>query len=124
MRARKSAQRLPRYVRSKLLSGGKLGYFFDLPTWVRDPRRQPPCPVGNEPLGADRDAAIKRAEDVLLPAFDAWLSNGDSPAIESAPGVARFGTLDWLFGEYRKSPRGRFNKLSAKQSAITKAASA
>lgn len=28
----------------------------------------------NEPLGADYDLAVQRAEKILLPAFDSWLT--------------------------------------------------
>jgi hypothetical protein len=103
-----------RYVREKKLADGRVGYFFDLPTKFRDPARQPPCPVGNEPLGTDCEAAIRRAKEVLLPALDAWL-RGDNPTTESAPDVARYGTLDWVFAEYRKNRRGGYHKLSSRQ---------
>src|SRR5436190_13690413 len=104
-----------RYVREKKLADGRIGYFFDLPTQFRDPTRQPPCPVGNEPLGTDHEAAVKRAKEVLLPALDAWLRGYADPASEPGPDVARYGTLDWVFGEYRKNRRGRYHKLSPRQ---------
>jgi hypothetical protein len=43
---------------------------------------------------------VKRAETVLLPAFDAW-RGGTPTAEQDAP--AKGGTLDWLFAEYRAS---------------------
>ena len=61
----------------------------------------------NEALGLDYDAAVARAETVLLPAFDSWRSGGASDAPASA--VAAPGTLDWVFAEYRADRR--FTKL-------------
>jgi hypothetical protein len=90
--SRRSALPLPRYVRRKPLKGG-WGYFFDLPTWAR----KAGCPVEAEPLGADYQAAVTRAETVLLPIFDSW-RDGEDPA-NTGP------TLDWLFAEYRADRR-------------------
>jgi hypothetical protein len=95
---------LPRHVLRKPLKGGRHGYFFNIPTKAR----KAGCPLPNEALGTDYEAAVKRAEMVLLPAFDAWLK-GDTAASEQAI-VA--GTLDWLFTEYRSDRR--FNKLDPK----------
>jgi hypothetical protein len=89
------------------LASGCWGYFFCPPTWAR----KAGCPVQNEPLGTDYDEAVRRAETVLLPAFDAW--RGESPPQEQQQGkgilVAKPGTLDWLFGEYRASRK--FTKM-------------
>ena len=95
---RRSALPLPRYVRRKPLKGG-WGYFFDVPTWARAAG----CTVENEPLGTDYEAAVRRAEIVLLPAFDSWRSGGrtDVQAIH----VSKPGTLDWVFAEYRSDRR-------------------
>ncbi len=109
MQTKRSARRKPRYVVARKLSGGRIAWFFNLPGWVQ----RAGCPVGNEPLGTDFDAAVERAETVLLPAFDAWLSGGAVQAVdENAP--PRIGTLDWVFSEYRKSRRGGFPGLSAR----------
>jgi hypothetical protein len=67
---------------------------WNLPGWAAG------CPVANERLGTDYDEAVKRAETVLLPAFDAW-RGGEPTAEQDAP--AKGGTLDWLFAEYRAS---------------------
>ena len=64
----------------------------------------------NEPLGTDYEAAVQRAETVLLPAFDSWRSGGSSDA--PVADAARPGTLDWLFAEYRADRR--FTKLDPK----------
>jgi len=81
-------------------------YFFDVPTWARAGG----CTIENEPLGLDYDAAVRRAETVLLPAFDSWRSGGetDVPAVE----IAKVGTLDWLFAEYRADQR--YTKLDVR----------
>jgi hypothetical protein len=68
------------------------------------------CPVKNEPLGTDYAAAVQRAETILLPAFDAW--RGDQAVATPTEGVARVGTIDWLFAEYRADRR--FTKLDAR----------
>jgi hypothetical protein len=46
----------------------------------------------------------------LLPAFDAW-RKGDSSPTES-PATVPFGTLDWMFAEYRSDRR--YTKLGGK----------
>src|SRR5438105_2356678 len=92
---RRSTMPLPRYVTTKRRKNGELGYFFDLPTWAR----QKGCTVKNEALGTDYNAARLRAETVLLPAFDSWLSGGDDGKID----IVLPGTLDWLFTEFRKT---------------------
>ncbi len=103
MKPPRSALPLPRYVERKPLKSG-WGYFFNVPTWARRVR----CPLKNEPLGTDYDAALQRAETVLLPAFDSWRTGGASDAT-SIPSVANSGSLDWVFAEYRADRR--FTKL-------------
>jgi hypothetical protein len=89
--------RLPRYVLRKPLKGA-WGYFFNVPMWARAAG----CPVRNEPLGTDYGAAVERAETVLLPAFDSWRSGGIT---ENVTVGATYGTLDWVFAEYRADRR-------------------
>jgi hypothetical protein len=100
MRRRRSALPLPRYVERK-----GIRYFFHVPTWAR----RDGCSIENEPLGCDYDAAVERAERILLPAFDSWLTGGETDAPAT---IAKIGTLDWLFAEYRADRR--FTKLDAK----------
>ncbi|MGC2785183.1 MAG: hypothetical protein WA397_15415 [Roseiarcus sp.] len=104
MKPRRSALPLPRYVGRKPLRNGAWAHFFNPPTWAR----RAGCPVASEALGVDYDAAVKRAENVLLPAFDSWRSGGASDKVES---LAKAGTLDWVFAEYRTDRR--FTKLDA-----------
>jgi hypothetical protein len=105
MKPRRSAFRLPRYVERKPLKSG-WGLFFNVPTWAR----KAGCPIKNEALGTDYDAAVARAENVLLPAFDSWRSGGASD--KQASPIAAPGTLDWVFAEYRADRR--FTKLPTK----------
>jgi hypothetical protein len=91
---------LPRYVRRKRLKAG-WAYFFEPPTRAR----VADCPVKAEPLGSDYDAAVKRAETILLPMFDVWRA-GDEAAATTGP------TLDWVFAEYRADRR--YNKLDVR----------
>jgi hypothetical protein len=99
MKPRRTALPLPRYTERKPLKRGGWAYYFNIPSWAR--KANPRCPIANEALGTDYDAAVRRAEDVLLPIFDSWLSGGASDGA-TAP-VILAGTLDWVFAEYRKT---------------------
>ena len=105
MKPPRSALPLPRYVERKPLKSGGWGLFFHVPSWAR----KADCPVQSGPLGTDYNAAVLRAETILLPAFDDWRIGGDVP---TSPATAVFGTLDWMFGEYRADRR--CTKLDAK----------
>src|SRR5436190_7800611 len=98
MKPARSARPLPRYVERKATKGG-WAYFFHVPSWAR----KAGCKLRNEPLGSDYQAAVDRAETILLPAFDSWRSGGVSD--KPVPTVAAAGTLDWLFAEYRSDRR-------------------
>jgi hypothetical protein len=107
MRRQRSALPLPQYTRRKPLAGGKWGYYFEPPSWARKLRNgddRGPCPVGAEDLGADYDAAMRRVERVLLPAFHTWRTRG---VLEPSAAVAPAGSLDWLFAEYRNTDKFR-----------------
>jgi hypothetical protein len=106
MKPRRSALPLPRYVQRKPLKSS-WGYFFNVPSWAR----RAGCPIKNEALGANYEAAIARAESILLPALDSWRTNGTSDLVSSVA-VATRGTLDWVFAEYRADRR--FTKLDPK----------
>jgi hypothetical protein len=97
---------MPRYTERKSLKAGAWGYFFHVPTWAK----KAGCPVQNAPLGTDYDAAVERAEKTLLPAFDEWRTGGQASSTSAA--VATFGTLDWMFAEYRADRR--YTKLDPK----------
>jgi hypothetical protein len=104
MKSAHCALPLPRYVERKRLKNA-WAFFFNVPTWAR----KCGCPIKNEALGTNYDEALKRAETVLLPAFDAWRSGMASDAPAST--VAAPGTLDWVFAEYRADRR--FTGLNA-----------
>ena len=110
MKPPRSALPLPRYVLRKPVKSGR-GYFFNVPTWAR----KAGCPVRNEALGTDYEAAVQRAETVLLRAFNSWRSGGASDP-DVKPIVAVVNTLDWIFAEYRSDRR--FTKLDAKTKRI------
>ena len=96
---RRSALPLPRYViRQWSKRRGCWTYYWNVPTWARVAG----CPFRNEALGDDYDEVVRRAETVLLPAFDCWRGGG-APVEQDAP--AKAGTLDWLFAEYRADRR-------------------
>ena len=107
MKPPRTALPLPRHVQRKPLKGGGWGYFFNVSTKAR----KAGCPLRNEALGKDYDAAVMRAEKILLPAFDDWLKRGTADA-SATPAIAAAGTLDWMFSEYRGDHR--FKKLDAK----------
>jgi hypothetical protein len=74
---------LPRHVERRSFKSGKRGYYFTIPTKAK----KAGCPMRNEALGADYEAAVKCAEIIVLPAFDAWLSDGRKlPPASSLPG--------------------------------------
>lgn len=107
MKPRRSALPLPRYVIPKPLKSGVRAYYFNLPMWAR----KAGCAMQNEALGTDYDAMVKRAETVLLPAFDSWLTGGATDT-KVQPVGAKVGSLDWVFAEYRSDRR--FTKLDAR----------
>jgi hypothetical protein len=103
----RTALPLPRYVERRWTKAGWT-YHFHVPTWAK----RAGCPMHTEALGTDLDAAIKRAETILLPAFDAWRSGDAKIASGTAPAIAAVGTLDWVFAEYRADRR--YTKLDPK----------
>lgn len=88
---------LPRHVIPKKLASGTVAYYYNVPTLYRGLK----CPVENEPLGTDFAAMTKRAE-VLNGQFDEWDQQRKGSPISSA-GAPKYGTVDWLFREYKTS---------------------
>src|SRR5262245_59911339 len=97
MKPRRSALPLPRYTLRKPSKRG-WSYYVNIPTWARAAG----CPLHNERLGSNYEAALQRARTVLLPIFDAWCSGADdaSPSAGAVPG-----TLEWIFSVYRNDRR-------------------
>jgi hypothetical protein len=90
-----TALKLPRYCRRKPLKSGRWAYFFEPPTWAREQG----CYIQAEALGEEHAAAVDRAENVLLPAFDSWRSGGSTDMVPASPVP---GTFDWLVGIFKK----------------------
>lgn len=88
---------LPRHVIPKQLARGETAYYYNVPTKYRKLK----CPVENEPLGTDFAVMTKRA-GVLNGQFDEWDTQRKGLPI-SAPNMPRYGTIDWLFREYKIS---------------------
>ena len=106
MKPPRSALPLPRYVDRKPLKSG-WSYYFNVPSlW-----RKAGCPVKSGPLGSEYEAAVRRAETILLPTLDGWRAGVDA-APASSPTTASYLTLDWMFGEYRSDRR--YTKLDPK----------
>lgn len=84
-----TALTFPRYCRRKPLKSGRWAYFFEPPTWAR----KQGCHVKAEALGHEHVAAVNRAKNILLPAFDSWRSRGLTDMVPTSPAP---GTFDWL----------------------------
>jgi hypothetical protein len=95
MKRLRSVLPLPRYTRRKRLASGKLAYFFEPPTSAK----RAGCPVAAEALGEDYAAAVCRAEQVLLKAYDSWRTGGLSDLVPGAPAI---GSFDWLAQVFRQ----------------------
>src|SRR5262245_15899848 len=86
----------PRYMVSKSLSRGRVGYYWQLPTWAQDRA----CPLRSEALGTDFYAAKVRCDELLNPQFEAWRRNKIFSAAHVVPG-----SFDWMVEQYRTSPK-------------------
>jgi hypothetical protein len=96
---------LPRYVIAKPLASGATAFYFTVPTRYR----KMGCAIPNEPLGADYAVACgvdgKGGRAFALNGlFDEWWKAKNGEPVKS---VARYGTVDWLFREYKSSKRYR-----------------
>jgi hypothetical protein len=96
---------LPRYVIAKRLADGTTGFYFTIPTRYR----KMGCTIPNEPLGNEYAVACGPDGDggraaALNGRFDEWWKAKNGEAIES---IAHYGTVDWLFREYKASKRYR-----------------
>jgi hypothetical protein len=92
--------KLPRFVIAKPLAGG-VGFYFTLPPYYR----KQGCDIPNQPLGSNyvvacgEDGTGGRAA-ALNALFDEWRAKRDGAPV---PGLVRYGTIDWLFREYKQS---------------------
>lgn len=97
---------LPRHVIPKKLKSGQTAYYYNVPTRYRDMK----CPISNEALGTDYPSMCKRAA-TLNGLFDEWDHQRKGLPISSLA-MPRYGTVDWLFREYRLS-KSYTEKVSA-----------
>jgi hypothetical protein len=102
---------LPRFVISKTLATGVTAFYFNPPTLYR----RLGCPISNEPLGTDYAAACgddgKGGRAAGLNAlFDEWATRRKGGQVV-ADRIAAYGTVDWLFREYKQS-RAYLEKVS------------
>src|SRR5664279_3983624 len=94
---------LPRYVIAKTLVSEATAFYFNVPTCYR----KLGCAIPNEPLGTDY--AVACGEDgsggraaALNALFDEWDSLRRGQPL-SGEQVSVYGTVDWLFREYKQS---------------------
>jgi hypothetical protein len=92
---------LPRFVRTKTLACGLVAFYWALTGHYRGLG----CSISSEPLGTDY--AIACGQDgnggraaVLNALFDEWRS---CRAGDPVAGLVKFGTVDWLFREYKQT---------------------
>jgi hypothetical protein len=94
---------LPRFVIFKTLASGATAFYFNVPTLYR----KLGCTAPNEPLGVDYASACGddgtggRAA-ALNALFNEWNAKRKGGQV-GARGVAAYGSVDWLFREYKQS---------------------
>ena len=92
---------LPRFVRAKPLANGAIGFYWELTGYYR----RVGCSIPGEALGSDyviacgADGNGGRAAE-LNALFDEWRA---IRAGEPIAGLVKFGTVDWLFREYKQT---------------------
>ena len=94
---------LPRFVIAKTLRSGATGFYFNIPTFYR----RLGCKIPNEPLGDDYSIACGTDGNggraaALNELFNEWNHNRLGKTVETSK-LLRYGTVDWLFREYRIS---------------------
>jgi hypothetical protein len=94
---------LPRFVIAKRLANEATAFYFNVPTLYRNLG----CTISNEPLGTDYTIACGengnggRAAG-LNALFDEWNARRKGGQVSTAR-VAAYGTVEWLFREYKQS---------------------
>src|SRR5215475_1414234 len=102
---------LPRFVIAKMLASGAMAFYFNVPTLYR----KLGCTISNEPMGTDYTVACGENGEggraaALNALFDEWNTKRKGGHV-SAGRVAAYGTVDWLFREYKQS-RAYLEKVS------------
>ncbi|ARR52160.1 hypothetical protein HY78_01130 [Rhizorhabdus wittichii DC-6] len=85
---------LPRYVQAKKLAGDRLAYYWSVP-----PSSRPDIKVRSLALGADRDAAVAIANQMLADADAARAKIGRGGLAHRTELARRFAALDALSRE-------------------------
>jgi len=94
---------LPRFVIPKTLASGATAFYFNVPTFYR----KLGCTISNEPLGTDYASACGddgnggRAA-ALNGLFNEWNTKRKGGQVVASR-IAAYGTVDWLFREYKQS---------------------
>jgi hypothetical protein len=102
---------LPRFVVAKRLTDGRTGFYW----YITGYYRKLGCAIPNEPLGSNYAAACghdgKGGRAAALNAFfDEWAAQRRGEPVEN---ITRYGSVDWLFREFKTSNRFR-EKVSAR----------
>ena len=92
---------LPRFVRAKVLANGTTAFYWDLTGYYR----RLGCSIPSEPLGTDYVVACGEHGSggraaALNALFDEWKQARSGEPVE---GLVRFGSVDWLFREYKQT---------------------
>jgi hypothetical protein len=92
---------LPRFVRTKALASGLVGFYWDLTGYYR----RLGCSIPGERLGTDYVVACGEAGNggraaALNALFDEWKRARSGEPVQE---LASFGTVDWLFREYKQT---------------------
>ncbi|MFT4129926.1 hypothetical protein [Labrys sp. (in: a-proteobacteria)] len=101
---KQSKTALPKYVRARRMKNGALSYYFEVPSWARQPAADDPrgpCKLDNETLPSVFAAMRERAA-LLIAAFDSWRTQG---AADIVPARAERGTFDWMVADYKASDK-------------------
>jgi hypothetical protein len=98
------AKPLPRFVIAKMLRTGATAFYFNIPTLYR----RLGCSIPNEPLGTDYNTACGENGEggraaPLNALFDEWNTNRKGAHHISGGSIAAYGTVNWLFREYKQS---------------------
>ena len=98
MRRRRKPLGWPRYMVTRQLKSGAVGFYWVPPTWAK----RDGCILGVEALGTDYGDAKKRCDELLNPQLDAWRKRGEvAPTLDRATP----GTFDWMVTVYKSSPQ-------------------
>jgi hypothetical protein len=94
---------LPRFVIAKRLASGATAFYFHLPALYR----KLDCPIANQPLGTDYVTACGDNGEggraaALNGLFDEWNTARKGGRVTTSR-VGTYGTVDWLFREYKAS---------------------